>query len=361
MKILKALYRGLTALFRPIEYIGINYIVLPFRHSLKLIEPLSHKIEGTLFKKILQVSIYPLFLCLTFYVGFDLVENGFTSRSFFGTIIMFLILGAIFAPLEHLIPFSRKWLNDEDATIDWMLFFGGKIWGDYINRPIRLATVALVVQEISPSIGQAYWPTMLHPVIQVLLLLSVRDFFRYWYHRWMHESEFMWRWHAVHHSSKRLYWFNGTRSHPLEGLVSSLLWGIPLAFVQAPVEIVFVTGLLGRVIGRFQHTNMDLILGPFDYIFSTPKNHRYHHSKLIHEGHTNYGGDVIFWDILFGTFYLPKGEQPSDDIGLEEMPNYPQNFVGLMLAPFTYDHLKNEAKEMLGEEEFNKIRDSINH
>ena len=344
------LYRGAERLFYPIEYIGHRFVLAPFRWLLSQIDPLSYKIEGTLFKKILQVSIYPLFMVLTLIVGFKLVENGFTSRTFFGTIIMFLILGAIFAPLEHLIPFSRKWLDDRETPIDIMMFFGGKFWGDYINKPIRLATVAIVVQEISPAIGQSIWPTHLHPVIQVFLLLSINDFFRYWYHRWMHESEFMWRWHAVHHSSERLYWFNGTRSHPLEGLVSSLLWGIPLAFVQAPVAIVFVTGLMGRTIGRFQHTNMDLILGPFDYIFSSPKNHRYHHSKKIHEGNSNYGGDVIFWDILFGTFYLPKGETPSDEIGIGGMPNYPQTFIGLMLAPFTYGKIKEEA-EQLGEEE----------
>ncbi len=326
-----------------IENLSQKYVLSPFRWLFKKIEPLSYKIEGTLFKKILQVAIYPLFMVLTLIVGFKLVENGFTFGSFLGTIGLFAVLGIIFAPLEHLIPFSRKWLSDDETSTDVMLFFGSKFWGDYINKPIKLVTITLIVQEISPEIGQGFWPTSIHPVLQVFLLLSVKDFFRYWYHRWMHESEFMWRWHAVHHSSTRMYWFNAARSHPLEGLVSSFLWGIPLAYVQAPVEVVFVTMLLGRTIGRFQHTNMDLILGPFDYIFSSPKNHRYHHSKNIEEGNSNYGGDVIFWDILFGTFYLPKGKIPSDDIGVHGMPNYPKTFTGLMLAPFTYGKIKKEA------------------
>ncbi len=326
-----------------------RYFHAPFRWVLCRIDPLSYRIEGTFFKKLLQISIYPIFMALTFVIGFELVKNGYTVRTFIGTIVMFIFYGLIFAPLEHLIPFSRRWLDDREASVDMMLFFGGKFWGDYINRPIRLATISLVVQEISPAIGQSIWPVGIHPVLQVLLLLSINDFFRYWYHRWMHENEFMWRWHAVHHSSERLYWFNGTRSHPLEGLVSSLLWGIPLAFVQAPVEVVFVTGLLGRTIGRFQHTNMDLILGPFDYIFSSPKNHRYHHSKKLEEGNSNYGGDVIFWDILFGTFHLPKGETPGDDIGINNMPNYPKTFLGLMMAPFTYGKIKREANRLTGD------------
>ena len=342
----RKVYIFLEKLFWPLEWFGFNVILRPFNWFLERLDPLSYQLEGTYVRRVLQVTIYPVFMILTLIVGFKLVENGFTVRSFVGTIVMFVILGAIFAPLERLIPFSRKWLGDEEASIDIMLFFGGKFWGDYINRPIRLATVAIIVQEISPTIGQGLWPSYLPAVVQVFLLLSIKDFFRYWYHRWMHESEFMWRWHAVHHSSERLYWFNGTRSHPLEGLVSSIIWGIPLAFVQAPVAIVFVTGLLGRTIGRFQHTNMDLILGPFDYIFSSPKNHRYHHSKKIEESNSNYGGDVIFWDILFGTFYLPKGQQPSDEIGIGDMPNYPKTFIGLMLAPFTYGYLKKEAEEL---------------
>ncbi len=338
-----SVYNGLERLFRPLEWVGHQIILKPFSLFLEWIDPLSYKLEGMLLRKVLQVVIYPLFMTLTLIVGYKLVENGFTVRSFLGTIVMFIILGFIFAPLERLMPFSRKWLGDRDTPTDVMLFFGGKFWGDYISKPFRLATVAVVVQEISPEIGQGIWPAHLPLVLQVFILLSVRDFFRYWYHRWMHESEFMWRWHAIHHSSDRLYWFNGTRSHPLEGMVSGILWAIPLAFVQAPVAVVFMTGLLSRTIGRFQHTNMDLILGPFDYIFSSPKNHRYHHSKKIEESNTNYGGDVIFWDILFGTFYLPKGQQPSDDIGIGDMPNYPKTFIGLMLAPFTYDSLKKEA------------------
>lgn len=347
---LKSIEKILNTIFRPIELLGHRYILAPFRWFLSKIDPLSEKVEGTLLKKILQVTIYPLFMVLTLVIGFELVDGGYTIRTFLGTIVMFLIFGAIFAPLERLIPYSRRWLDDKETPIDIMLFFGSKVWGDYINRPLRLATVALVVQEISPSIGQEIWPTFIHPVAQVFLLLAVKDFFRYWYHRWMHESEFMWRWHAVHHSSERLYWFNGTRSHPLEGLVSSFLWAIPFAFIKAPVEIVFVTGLMGRTIGRFQHTNMNLILGPFDYIFSSPKNHRYHHSKKVEEGNSNYGGDVIIWDLLFGTFYLPKGEQPSDDIGIGGMPNYPQTFVGLMLAPFTYGSIKKEAEKLQQEQ-----------
>lgn len=204
--------------------------------------------------------------------------------------------------------------------------------------PLGIFLTAWGVQWIHNEIPEAtirgLWPTIWPAWIQVLLLVILKDLLRYWFHRWMHENAFLWRLHSVHHSSTRLYWFNGVRSHPLESFVQETLWFIPLAFIQAPAEIVFAAGILSLTIGRFQHTNMNARLGIFEYIFSGPMNHRYHHAKDAENGNKNYGGDVILWDHLFGTFHLPKGREPSDDIGVGHMPDFPQNVIGLTLAPF---------------------------
>lgn len=327
-----------------IENFGHRYMLAPCRWLLKKIDPLSYAIDGTLFKRILQILIFPLFLILAYVVSMELVKYGYTRTTLVGSVLFLLFVSIIFAPLERLIPFSRKWLDDKEWSTDVMVFFGNSFFERFVSGPLQLAMVAIILQIVSPYFGYAIWPTQWHPVAQVFLLLTVSDFFRYWYHRWMHENEFMWRWHSVHHSSKSLYWFNGNRNHIIEHFVSGILWAIPLSFVKAPMEIVFVAGILNNLITRFQHTNMDLILGPLDYLFASPKNHRYHHSKKFEEGNSNYGGDVMFWDLLFGTFYLPKGKQPSDDVGLADLPNYPQNWLGLMLAPFTYGKIKKEAE-----------------
>lgn len=324
-----------SRLFSGLQYRVINPVIQWVSRLLDRIDPIGDRISGTATARVLQVAIFPVFITLTPVIGFWLARNGITARDFVGNIIMFAIYGVIFMPLERLIPWSRNWRKgDGDAAADIMFFFGNKLWGDWITHPLRLATIVYAINWIGPEIGKAIWPTMLHPVVQVLLLLIVNDFFRYWYHRWMHEVPFMWRWHAVHHSSTRLYWYNGARSHPVEGMVQGFLFAIPLALVKAPVEIVFVAGLLGRTIGRFQHTNMNLKLGFLDYLFSSPKNHRYHHSRRIEEGNSNYGGDVIIWDHLFGTFHMPKGQEPGDDIGIGDRPHYPKSWWGMMKAPF---------------------------
>lgn len=92
---------------------------------------------------------------------------------------------------------------------------------------------------------------------------------------------------------------------------------------------------------------MDLILGFFDYIFFFLKNYCYYYFRKLEEGNLNYGGDVIFWDILFGIFYLLKGEMFSDDIGIVNIFNYLQIFVGLMFVFFIYGQFKCEVNDLV--------------
>ena len=159
--------RTVERVFQPIEYLFYVLVVKQISRLLDHIDPLSHRIEGTLFKKILQVTIFPLFMAATLVIGFYLVRNGYTSQTFIASIGMYLIYGAIFMPLERLIPFSRRWLKNPDGSTDVMLLFGNKICGDWIIEPLQLATTAIAVQQISPAIGQSIWPSYLPPVAQV--------------------------------------------------------------------------------------------------------------------------------------------------------------------------------------------------
>src|SRR3569623_1297240 len=174
--------RAAERVFYPIEYLFYVAVVKQISRLLDHVDPLSHRIEGTLFKKILQVTLFPLFMTATVVIGFQLVKNGYTRQSFIASIGMYLIYGAIFMPLERLIPFSRNWLKNPDGSTDVMLPFGNKFCGDWIIEPLQLATIAIAVQKISPAIGQSIWPSSLPPVAQVFLLVAVNDFFRYWYH-----------------------------------------------------------------------------------------------------------------------------------------------------------------------------------
>ncbi len=94
--------RTAERLFQPVEDIFYVAVVKNVSRLLDRIDPLSHRIEGTLFKKILQVTIFPLFMTATLAIGFALVRNGLLWRASRPTIGMFLVYGAMMQPLERL-------------------------------------------------------------------------------------------------------------------------------------------------------------------------------------------------------------------------------------------------------------------
>jgi len=326
-----------AAPFHFIERMVVRGIRAPVKPIWRRLDAYSYKFENTLMARIIAVGLFPLLLVSAVWTGLLAVENGIGVHAFALAFFYMIGVGVIMAPLERLMPWTREWLEQDDAGVDVLMFLTVIPAGALISVAkvfVTASLVGLIHTHYTPETIKAFWPTALHPVLQVVLLIVVMDFFRYWYHRWMHEVPFMWRWHSVHHSSTRLYWFNGARSHPLESFVQELIWVVPYALIQAPAEIVFVAGLASRIIGKFQHTALNTRHGFMEYIFSGPMNHRYHHAKSAEEGNTNYGGDIVLWDHLFGTFYLPKGKVPSSDIGCGYMPDYPRSWLGLMMAPF---------------------------
>ena len=323
--------------FNFLEFIGSFLIVRPIQYSLSYLDALSYKIEGTVFKEILSHTLFPASLIITLIIGFTFAENGVTLGSLTALSLILVIYGLIFAPLERLLPYSRNWLEGgNDISVDIMMFFSGIFWSIFSKFLLQLLMIVYLIDWLRPY-GHDIWPSFLPGAVQVFLFILLKDFFRYWYHRWMHEIPFMWRWHAVHHSVERLYWLNGIRSHPLEIIVQTLIWAVPLALLQPSEDIVMVSVLMALSIGIFQHANIGLKLGFWEYIFSIGDNHRYHHHNTKEIGDSNYGGEFIVWDILFGTFHKPEGERPTDDIGIGTSPNYPLTMAGLMIAPFLRD------------------------
>ncbi len=105
------------------------------------------------------------------------------------------------------------------------------------------------------------------------------------------------------------------------------LWMAVEARVLALYYVAYATN------GFFQHCNIELRYGPLNYIVGSAETHRWHHSRLPSESNANYGNTVIVWDVLFGTWYLPRDHEVTE-LGLQD-PGYPKSFLRLLGAPFT--------------------------
>ena len=108
---------------------------------------------------------------------------------------------------------------------------------------------------------------------------------------------------------------------------------LPFLLMQVDARVLALYYLAYATNGFFQHCNIRLHYGPLNYIVGSAETHRWHHSRLPRESNANYGNTVIIWDVLFGTWYLPK-KREVDHLGLQD-PAYPKSFLRLMRAPFT--------------------------
>jgi sterol desaturase/sphingolipid hydroxylase (fatty acid hydroxylase superfamily) len=80
-------------------------------------------------------------------------------------------------------------------------------------------------------------------------------------------------------------------------------------------------------------------LGPLNWFFSMAELHRWHHSTLLEESNTNFGQNLIVWDIVFGTRFLPKDREPPEAIGIGDMPDFPMDYWGQLLSPVRWARL----------------------
>ncbi len=125
---------------------------------------------------------------------------------------------------------------------------------------------------------------------------------------------------------------NVGRFHPLEKSVQYVFDTLPFVFLGVSADVLSVYFVFYAVNGFFQHSNCEVRLGLLNFIVSGPELHRWHHSRLLQESNNNYGNNLIVWDLLFGTRFLPKGRLVGD-LGLLNR-DYPLNFVSQLAAPF---------------------------
>ncbi|HUB90443.1 MAG TPA: sterol desaturase family protein [Dyella sp.] len=127
------------------------------------------------------------------------------------------------------------------------------------------------------------------------------DLLYYWLHRLGHEVNVLWAAHVVHHQSES---YNLTTALRQTGSGFLLGWiaYLPMALLGYPTEVFAVIALIDLLYQFWVHTEVIGRLGWFDRVFCSPSNHRAHHAVNDRYLDRNYGGILILWDRLFGTF-----------------------------------------------------------
>jgi sterol desaturase/sphingolipid hydroxylase (fatty acid hydroxylase superfamily) len=181
--------------------------------------------------------------------------------------------------------------------------------------------------------------------LQVLAVFLLGSFWSYWVHRFEHYNEFLWKLHGYHHSVTHIQISNVLVSNPFEWSLRNTLGGLLLSIVGFNPIAVLIAGSL-EVYGDFSHCGGDMKGGWLSYFFNTPEVHRWHHAAEFPDDERfkygcNFGVGVTFWDIIFGTFYLPLDEQkqviPPPRLGhpggYPDEPNYLKILLGARAFP----------------------------
>jgi len=263
-------------------------------------------------------------------------------------VVGFAVLAIVFGAIEWRWParaqrrLRRGWRTD-------VVYFVVAPFASRAFAFISVAVIAIVLAlatgtrldraSIDAFVHRATWFGDLPRAAQIALVLVVGDFFAYWLHRAFHRGR-LWRFHAVHHSSTELDWLASTRGHPVNDVVQRSLQGIALLALgfDPTVVAVYVPALALYAVAL--HANVTWSFGPLRYAIASPTFHRWHHTSEAEGLDKNFAGLFPFWDLVFGTFYMPRGEVPSQ-FGVRD--DVPDGIVGQLAWPFRRDQRARAA------------------
>jgi sterol desaturase/sphingolipid hydroxylase (fatty acid hydroxylase superfamily) len=170
-------------------------------------------------------------------------------------------------------------------------------WG-FVLQNFALIEVDPAWFDLSPR-GIALW---------ALALLGF-DFCYYWAHRMGHEISILWASHAVHHQSED-YNLSTALRQTSTGFLFTWIFYLPLFLLGMPFEVFVTVNALDLIYQFWVHTQLIDKMGWVDRVLVTPSNHRVHHAQNEVYIDRNYGGILILWDRLFGTFQQELDDQP---------------------------------------------------
>jgi len=240
---------------------------------------------------------------------------------------------ALFVLLERLLPMrAGQPIFREDWQVD-LAWFGlnhaivGLVFL-VVNRLVHAGFGAFVDPRLHDTVGALPFP------VALLACLLVADLAQYGMHRAMHAVPWLWRFHAIHHSAKRMDWLAGSRLHLLEVVATRVAVLGPLYVLGFSKDVmdafIVVIGLQAVMI----HSNLRLRLGPIEWLWATPSWHHWHHASDEVAIDRNFAVNFPLIDVVFGTAAkVPRGTLPQA-YGLRDEA-VPGTLAGQFAWPFS--------------------------
>jgi sterol desaturase/sphingolipid hydroxylase (fatty acid hydroxylase superfamily) len=284
-------------------------------------------------KKVLALSGMLLALGATLLGGASVPINddlhGGPAIGFDWFLLDMLLMTLVFSPIEVLWPaypqqsvFRSEWVNDIVYFLSTHLPI--QITTFLILLPATQLTHYLNLPRIPETLGQLPW------IVQFLLAVLVADVAQYFIHRAFHQVPFMWRFHAIHHSSKALDWIAGSRAHLVEDVAVRGGILIPMMLIF-PQDMMVAYLFFVNLHATWAHCNFGPTMKWLEPYVIQPRFHHWHHTSQKESIDKNFAIHFPWIDKIFGTHYLP-GDRWPDTYGLDN-EKLPPGFWGQFFYP----------------------------
>jgi sterol desaturase/sphingolipid hydroxylase (fatty acid hydroxylase superfamily) len=242
-----------------------------------------------------------------------------------------LLMTLLLSPIEVLWPaYPKQSVFRDEWVVDIVYFLS-----THIPNQITTFLILLPATQLTAVFGNAtllefttslWWP------VQFFLAVLVADLAEYAIHRALHKVPWLWRFHAIHHSSKALDWIAGSRAHIVEDLLVRGVILIPMMMAFSHTMIVAYL-LFVALHATWTHCNFGPTIKWLEPFVVFPRFHHWHHTSQREGIDKNFAIHFPWIDRIFGTHYYPKDAWP-ETYGLDNEP-IPRTFWAQTVYPFT--------------------------
>ncbi|MBL8269319.1 sterol desaturase family protein [Steroidobacter sp.] len=265
-------------------------------------------------------------------IQFDAIESTPFSLGLDWFVISLFFSALVFIPIEKAMAVRQMSPLRAEWRTDLAYFFMSHIFVQFILIAVTASTATVAAFAAWPSL-QASIQSL--PVwVQFLLAVFCADLAQALLHRAYHNIPWLWRFHAVHHSSRNMDWLAGSRVHAVEIILtrsSVLLPLVVLGFSSAAVNAYVILVGLQAVLA---HANLRLNFGWLEYLLVTPRYHHWHHARDAAYVDVNYAIHLPLIDMLMGTFKRPPPAQWPAEYGVMKLETVPTGFWPQAWMPF---------------------------
>lgn len=246
-------------------------------------------------------------------------------------VLTLLVLALVFIPLERLYPkdqdqrvLRRGWITD----MKYFLFshVGVQLISFFTIIPIQ------VFLHDHVHVGFQQWVAAQPLWLQFIEILVVVDLASYWIHRAFHEVPWLWKFHAVHHSSEQLDWMASSRLHLVEIVANRFAGYLPIFVLGFAPSAVYAYLVFISFHAIFIHANVRFRFPVVRWLIATPEFHHWHHSSEDEAVDKNYAAFLPIYDKLFGTLFMP--DRLAAHYGTRASTRVPEGVVRQFSFPF---------------------------